>query len=96
MGLQQHYNMGLQQHYNMGLQQHYNMGLQHYNMGRVGWTPTESDLVRGPLLDIWGGGGLELLSGHTKEMESLISYGRIGWKYLFRYLYYIYFNLLCQ
>ena len=32
----------------------------------------------------------------TREIESLNFFHlRIGWKYLFQYLYYIYFNLLC-
>ena len=56
-------------------------------------------IVRGPPLDIWGEAWsfcLAIFIYFTREIESFkLFHLRIGWKYLFQYLYYIYFNLLC-
>ena len=55
--------------------------------------------IRGPPLDIWGEAWsfcLAIFIYFTREFKSFnFFHHRIGWKYLFQYLYYINFNSLC-
>ena len=55
--------------------------------------------VKGPPWDIWGEAWsfcLAIFIYFTREIESFNFFHlRIGWKYLFQYLYFIYFSLPC-